>query len=74
MDLQQQLAAMQAELDSSQQQLLEVSTQLAAAEQAKAALQEQLEHLGVKVRGRGIVIWLQDAALHVWHVLKMQLL
>lgn len=47
--LQEQLAAAQAELATSQQQLLEVSTHLAAEQQARAALQEQLEHLGVKV-------------------------
>jgi uncharacterized protein YlxW (UPF0749 family) len=47
-----QLSLLQAELCSSQAQVSELSTRLAAAEAGKAALQEQLEHLGVKVGGR----------------------
>lgn len=44
-----QVSLLQAELSSSQAQVLELSTRLAAAEAGRAALQEQLEHLGVKV-------------------------
>jgi hypothetical protein len=44
-----QLSVVQAELSSSQQQVVELSQHLAAAEAARAAMQEQLEHLDVKV-------------------------
>lgn len=44
-----QLSVVQAELAGSQQQVVELSQHLAAAEAARAALQEQLEHLDVKV-------------------------
>lgn len=44
-----QLSVAQSELVSSQQQVSTLSSRLAAAEAARAALQEQLDHLGVKV-------------------------
>jgi hypothetical protein len=44
-----QLSLLQAELSSSHAQVTELSTRLEAAEAVRAALQEQLEHLGVKV-------------------------
>lgn len=48
--LQEQLSAVQAELANTQLQLQHVSTHLVGAAEERAALQQQLEHLGVKVR------------------------
>lgn len=44
-----QLSVLQAELASSQQQVVDLSQALAASEAAKTGLQEQLDHLDVKV-------------------------
>lgn len=44
-----QVSILQSELMASQQQVAELSARLAAAEGTRAALQEQLDHLGVKV-------------------------
>lgn len=62
-----QLSVMQAELACSQQQLVELSQALAASEAAKAMLQEQLEHLDVKVRfSHTVVAWVDgiEVLLH----------
>lgn len=48
-----QVSLLQAELCSSQAQVSELRQRLAAAEAGRAGLQEQLEHLGVKVGGLG---------------------
>jgi hypothetical protein len=50
-----QLSVAQSDLVSSQQQVAELSSRLAAVEAARAALQEQLDHLEVKVSLRGPV-------------------